>query len=163
MAVARTCGASRIFAVEVNPQRLEIARRMGADVTINPSSEDPVTRVMEETAGNGVDVVLEMSGHPEGVHNGFAMLRLGGQVTLLGIPTAPVELDLSDDIIFRGATVVGINGRRVFQTWYQMEALIKSGRLDITPAITGRLPLAEFKKGMERLRHGEGSKILLEP
>ena len=163
VAVARTCGASRIFAVEVQESRLAIAGRMGADVAINPARENAVARVLDETGGNGADVVLEMSGHPDGVRNAFAMLRLGGQVTLLGIPTAPVQLDLSGDIIFRGATVVGINGRRVFQTWYQMEALVKSGRLDITPAITNRLPLADFQKGMELLRNGGGSKILLQP
>jgi threonine 3-dehydrogenase len=163
VAVARACGASRIFAIEINERRLAVACRMGADVLINPAREDPVARVLEETAGSGADVVLEMSGHPQGVKNAFAMLRMGGQVTLLGIPIKPVEMDLAGDIIFRGATVAGINGRRVFQTWYQMEALLKGGRLDITPAITDRLPLAEFHKAMDLLRRGEGSKILLEP
>jgi len=163
VAVAGACGASRIFAVEINDRRLEIARRMGADVAVNPSREDPVARVFEETAGAGVDVALEMSGHPEAVRNAFAVLRRGGQVSLLGIPPSPVPIDLARDVIFRGATVVGIHGRRVFQTWYQMEALVKSGRLDITPAITARLPLAEFAQGMEMLLDGGGSKILLQP
>ncbi len=163
VAVARACGAAQIFASEVKRRRLELAMRMGADVALNSREMDPAARVLEATGGRGVDVVLEMSGHPDAVHQGFRMLRRGGRISLLGIPSRPIELDLPNDIIFKGATVQGINGRRMFQTWYQMQGLLLSGRLDLSPAISGRLPLADFRRGFEMLMAGDASKIILYP
>jgi len=84
-------------------------------------------------------------------------------VSLLGIPSKPVELNFADDIIFKGATVQGINGRLMYKTWYQMQAMLKAGKLDLDPVITDRMPMADFSKGMDRLRTGESSKILLYP
>ena len=163
VAVARACGAARIFACEVKRQRLDLALRMGADLALNSREVDPVARVLEATGGLGVDVVLEMSGHPDAIHQGFRLLRRGGRISLLGIPSRPVELDLPNDIIFKGATVQGISGRRMFQTWYQMQGLLLSGRLDLAPAITDRLPLADYRRGFELLMAGDASKIILYP
>jgi threonine 3-dehydrogenase len=118
---------------------------------------------MEATDGTGVDVVLEMSGHPDAIRLGFKILRLGGRASLLGIPSRPMELNLSEDIIFKGAQVEGINGRLMYKTWYQMNALLKAGKLDLDPVITDRMAMADFGKGMERLKSGESSKILLYP
>lgn len=161
--VARACGASRIFAMEVNEHRLKLAGRMGAELLLNPADGDPVARVMEETGGTGVDAVLEMSGHPDAIRQGLAMLCHGGVVSLLGIPSRPVELDLSSQIILKGAILKGIHGRRMYDTWYKMQALLVSGRLDIGPVISGRLALEGFEKGMELLLGGHASKILLYP
>lgn len=163
IAVARACGASRTFGVEINAFRLKLASRMGADTVLNPAQADPVGPVLEATGGLGVDVVLEMSGQPSAIRQGFQMLRPGGRVSLLGIPSRPVELDLSNDIIFKGALVQGINGRRMFQTWYQMQALLLSGRLDLAPAITGRIPMSDFRHGFEMLKAGEAAKIVMYP
>jgi threonine 3-dehydrogenase len=163
IAVARACGASTIFALEVNKHRRELAHAMGADVVLDPSADDVAAIVRERTAGNGVDVVLEMSGHPDAIRLGLEILRTGGRVSLLGIPSRPVELDLARDIIFKGAIVQGINGRKMYETWYQMEALLKTGRLDLSPVITHRLPMRDFARGMELLQSGEASKILLYP
>ncbi len=163
IAVARACGASQIFAFEVKQQRLDLAVRMGADLALNSSQVDPVARVLEATAGLGVDVVLEMSGHPDAIHQGLRMLRRGGRISLLGIPSRPVELDLTNDVIFKGAVVQGISGRRMFDTWYQMQALLVSGRLDLSPVITDRIPLADFRRGFEKLMTGEASKIVMFP
>jgi threonine 3-dehydrogenase len=118
---------------------------------------------MEQTQGTGADVVLEMSGNPKAVRQAFRMLRRGGRVSLLGIPSKPLELDLANDIIFKGAQVQGINGRRVFETWYKMQALLKSGALDLAPLITDRIPLADFDRGMQLLLSGNASKILMYP
>jgi threonine 3-dehydrogenase len=104
-----------------------------------------------------------MSGHPEGVRQAFKMLRRGGRISLLGIPSQPVALDLAEDVIFKGATVHGINGRLMWQTWYQAQALLKSGRVDLTPLITHRLPLAQIEQGMELLREGQAAKVILYP
>ncbi len=163
IAVARACGAARIFAAEIRQYRLNLATRMGADLVLNSREVDPVARVLEATGGLGVDVVLEMSGHPDAIHQGFRMLRRGGRISLLGIPSRPVEMDLSRDIIFKGATVQGVHGRRMFQTWYQMQALLLSGRLDLSPTITGRIPLADYRRGFEQLMAGEASKIVMFP
>jgi len=115
------------------------------------------------TGGVGADVVLEMAGHPDAIRTAFDIVRRGGRISLLGLTSKPVSLNFSEDIIFKGITVQGINGRRMYQTWYQMQALLKSGKLDLTPVITDRMPMRDFSRGMERLTTGEASKILLYP
>jgi threonine 3-dehydrogenase len=94
---------------------------------------------------------------------GFQILRTGGRVSLLGIPSQPIALDFAQDVIFKGAVVQGINGRKMYETWYQMEALLKAGKLNLSPVITHRLPMHDFAKGMELLKSGEASKIVLFP
>ena len=163
IAVARACGATQIFAIETNKYRRAIAQQMKADFVIDPTVEDPKQIVMDATEGIGVDVVLEMAGHPSAIRTGFDILRRGGRISLLGIPSRPISLDFADDIIFKGATIQGINGRKMYQTWYQMTALLKAGKLDLHPVITDRLAMKDFNKGMERLKTGEASKILLYP
>ena len=163
IAVARACGAAAIYAIEINAHRRELASDMNADAALDPSVDDIPAFVRNQTDNTGVDVVLEMSGHPDAMRLGFEILRTGGRVSLLGIPSRPVEIDFARDIIFKGATVQGINGRKMYETWYQMEALLKTGRLDLSPVITHRIPMREFSRGMELLQSGEASKILLYP
>ena len=163
IAVARACGASVVYALEVNKHRRKLAQAMHADFVLDPMNDDAVAAIAQTTGGIGVDVVLEMSGHADGMRLGFEILRTGGRVSLLGIPSEPVELDFARDIIFKGATVVGINGRKMYETWFQMEALLKAGKLDLLPVITHRLPMSDFAYGMELLKSGEASKIILTP
>jgi len=163
IAVARAAGAAQVFALEVNEHRRKLAEKMKADLALNPAKDDAKRMVLAATGGIGADVVLEMSGHPDGIRTGFSLLRLGGRVSLLGIPAKPVEVNFADDIIFKGATVQGINGRRMYQTWYQMQAFLRHGKLDLSPVITDRMAMTDFSKGMERLKTGEASKILLYP
>ena len=161
--VAKACGAGPIFATEPHPFRLRLATRMGATLVIDPSKTDPVKAVLGETQGAGADVVLEMSGNPQGIRQAFQMLRRGGRIALLGLPSKPLELDLATDVIFKGAQVQGIHGRRVFATWYKAQALLKSGALDLSPLITERMALVDFERGMELLLSGNASKVLLYP
>jgi threonine 3-dehydrogenase len=161
IAIAKACGASRVFAIEPNANRRELARQMGADVLLDPSTEDVGAKVKAETDGNGVDVLLEMSGHPAAIRQGFSLLRNGGRASLLGLPSKPFELDIANAIIFKGATVHGINGRKMYETWFQAEALMRDPRVDLSPVITHRLPLAKFDEAMKLLELGEASKILL--
>jgi threonine 3-dehydrogenase len=163
IAIAKACGAYPVFATEPHPFRRKLAERIGATVVLDPSQADPVAELLRLTDGEGADVVLEMSGNPKGVRQAFQMLRRGGRISLLGIPSKPLELDLANDIIFKGATVQGINGRRVFETWYKMQTLLKSGALDLSPLITNRLSMAKFEEGMELLLSGNASKVLLYP
>jgi threonine 3-dehydrogenase len=160
IAVAKACGAAKIFAIEPNGTRRELARAMGASVLLD-SGGDVEGAVKAATGGNGVDVLLEMSGHPSAIRQGFSILRMGGRASLLGIPSRPVEIDLANALIFKGATVHGINGRKMYETWFQAEALIRDSGVDLSPVITHRLPLARFDEAMGLLESGEASKILL--
>ena len=161
IAVARACGAARVFAIEVNAHRRRVAAEMGADMALDPAAGDAAERIFEATGGAGADVLLEMSGHPDAYRLGFRILRSGGRASLLGIPSRPFELDLARDVIFKGALVQGINGRRMFETWFQMEALLAAGKLNLEPAITHRLKLSEFQKAMELLESGEAIKVVM--
>jgi threonine 3-dehydrogenase len=163
IAVARALGAASVFAIEVNEHRRKIAHEMMADSVLDPSKENASAIVMEKTGGLGVDVVLEMAGHPDSIRTAFDIVRRGGRISLLGLTSKPISLNFSEDIIFKGITVQGINGRRMYQTWYQMTALLKAGKLDLHPVITDRIPMNDFSKAMERLKTGEASKILVYP
>jgi len=163
IAVAKACGSSTVFATEVNAQRRAMAVKMGADLAINPAAEDSVARILGETGGAGVDVLLEMSGNPSAIQQGFQALRAGGRASLLGIPTESVPLDLVNDVIFKGAAVQGIYGRRMYQTWVQMTELLKAGRLNLEPLFGEREPLEKFEAAFSMLQNGHAGKILLYP
>jgi len=163
IAVAKACGSSIVFATETNEHRRAMAKKMGADVILNPAAENTVARILAETGGTGVDVLLEMSGNPAAIQQGFKALRAGGRASLLGIPTESVPLDLVNDVIFKGATVQGIYGRRMFQTWVQMTALLKAGRLNLEPLFGERAALEKFEEAFARLQGGLAGKILLYP
>ncbi|MFZ0413344.1 MAG: zinc-binding dehydrogenase, partial [Candidatus Acidiferrales bacterium] len=128
-----------------------------------PRASDPVARVLEATDSDGVDVLLEMSGNPAGIRQGFQMLRQGGRASLLGIPSEPVTLDLVSDVIFKGAVVQGIYGRKMFETWEQMTSLLKAGRLNLEPLFNERLPLDRFAEAFALLESGQAGKILFFP
>jgi threonine 3-dehydrogenase len=163
IAVAKACGSSTVFATETNEHRRNMAKTMGADVVLNPTTQEVVAEIRSGTDGTGVDVLLEMSGNATAIQQGFKALRAGGRASLLGIPTENVPLDLVDDVIFKGATVQGIYGRRMYETWEQMTALLKAGRLHLEPLFGERVNLSEFEKAFATLQGGLAGKILLYP
>ncbi|HSC45820.1 MAG TPA: L-threonine 3-dehydrogenase [Candidatus Acidoferrum sp.] len=163
IAVAKACGSSTVFATETNEHRRGMAKKMGADVIINPAAEDAPARILSETNKTGVDVLLEMSGNPTAIQQGFKALRAGGRASLLGIPTENVPLDLVNDVIFKGATVQGIYGRRMYETWVQMTALLKAGRLNLEPLFGERVQLENFEDAFAKLQGGLAGKILMYP
>ena len=163
IAVAKACGSSTVFATETNDNRRAMAKKMGADVVLNPAAENAVAKILADTGGTGVDVLLEMSGNPTAIQQGFKALRAGGRASLLGIPTENVPLDLVNDVIFKGATVQGIYGRRMYETWVQMTALLKAGRLNLDPLFGERAPLESFEKAFALLQSGLAGKVLLYP
>ena len=163
IAVAKACGGSTVFATETNAHRREMAKQIGADVVINPAAEDAVRKILDATGGTGVDVLLEMSGVPSAIQQGFKALRAGGRASLLGIPTENVPLDLVNDVIFKGATVQGIYGRRMYQTWVQMTALLKAGRLNLEPLFGDEITLDRFEDAFAKLQTGMAGKILIYP
>lgn len=161
--VARVSGATTIFATDVNDFRLDIAKRMGATYVLNPQRDKIIEKVMDVTNGDGVDVVVEMSGSPKALNQGLKMVTYGGRISLLGLPARPVEVDLSNDIILKGIMIYGVTGRAMFSTWYKASRFLKSGLLDVTPVITHRFPLSEFRKGMELMAAGECGKVVFFP
>src|SRR6201993_318305 len=163
IAVAKACGSSTVFATETNEHRRSMAKEMGADFVLNPLVEDPVKRILQATGGTGVDALLEMSGHPAAIQQGFKALRAGGRASLLGIPTENVPLDLVQDVIFKGATVQGIYGRRMYETWVQMTALLKAGRVNLEPLFGERVELENFEAAFAKLQSGLAGKILMYP
>src|ERR1700688_1390652 len=163
IAVAKACGSATVFATETNGNRRAMAQKMGADVVLNPAAEDAVARILAETNGTGVDALLEMSGNPTAIQQGFKALRAGGRASLLGITTENVPLDLVKYVIFKGATVQGIYGRRMYGTWVQMTALLKARRLDLEPLFGERESLENFENAFAKLQGGLAGKILLYP
>lgn len=159
--IARAAGAAKILATDADPRRLEIARRLGAEEAWLATDADWVADARRATSNQGAEVLLEMSGHPVAIRQGFAALRNGGTAALLGLPSKPVEIDLPNDIIFKGATVLGINGRRMFETWYQVESFLLSGRLELEPIITHQIEMEDFEKGFRLMQSGEAIKVVL--
>jgi threonine 3-dehydrogenase len=160
--VSRAAGASSVFAIDVNPAKLELAKRLGADATFLAEQADLVQEIKDRTNGDGADVLLEMSGSGAAIDAGLQMVRNGGTAALLGIPSDNVNINLAERIIFKGLKVLGINGRRMFETWYQTQALVKSGRVDLRSIITHVLPFTQFDRAFELMRTGEAVKIVLD-
>ncbi|MEO8287491.1 MAG: L-threonine 3-dehydrogenase [Chloroflexota bacterium] len=161
--IAKAAGAKAVYATDINPLRLEIAMQMGATLAINSAEMDPVEVIKRETGGIGVDVLCEMSGNWRAIKQGFAALRNGGRVSMLGIPPRPIELDLANDVVFKGATIYGISGRLIWETWYQTQALITTGMVDPAPVITHRFKLEEFAEAFRLMNEGAAAKVALFP
>jgi threonine 3-dehydrogenase len=147
--VSQVAGASRIFVVGIEEARLEIAKRMGADIVIHAEREDVEEIILDSTNGIGVDVVLEMVGVQETINQGFRLVRKGGRYCAFGIASGKVVWDMTNGVVFKGVTIYGINGRLIFDTWIKVSNLLLSGKLDIRPIITHRFPLEQFEKGFE--------------
>jgi len=160
---ALAAGARQVFALEVAPYRLELARRLFPEaIVLNPLEEDMERIVRERTGGRGVDVSVELSGSAAAARQCFQVLRKGGRVSLVGLG-GDVALNPTSDIIYREAKVYGVTGRVMWETWYQMMDIIASGRFDPTPVITHRFPLEEYAQALELARSGQAGKILLLP
>jgi threonine 3-dehydrogenase len=163
--VAKTFGATTVIATEVNRVRFDLARKMGADLVLNPREEGAALaqRIRDATDGHGVDVATEMSGHPSSLPLVFDALRPGGRVSLLGLFDGPVSLNFDDAIIFRAARVHGIFGRRMFDTWYTVKGLLKSPgfREKMEQIITHRVPISELGRAMDLIRSNEAAKVSL--
>jgi threonine 3-dehydrogenase len=163
VAAAKAQGARAVFGTDVTDFRLELAERMGADATFNAASEDIVSGVMEATSGEGVDVLLEMSGAPSAIDDGLRLLKPGGEAALLGLTSGPITIDIDDRLIFKGATVYGIVGRRLWDTWYLMRAMLRSGAVDLAPLVTHRTALDDFAAAFDLMASGECGKVVMFP
>jgi threonine 3-dehydrogenase len=180
IAVAKHSGASKIFATDAShgefnyeklvTKRFGLAKLYGAnftfDVNIHREKELFYRTVLDETGDTGVDVVFEMSGNYRAYEDAFRIVRMGGAISLLGLPGGQMVVDFSKDIIFRGITIRGIIGRRVFETWDLMAEILKKGlakKFMETGFVSHDLPLEEFEKGFSAIMSGDALKVILRP
>lgn len=158
--ICRAAGASRIIASDVNETRLALAKRMGADDVVHPNEVERT--VKQHTDGLGVDVVLEMSGVPSAIHQAFSLVRPAGRVQMLGVPAKPMQFDFATEMIFKGVTVYGVTGRRMYETWIQMTRFLRSHEFDPAPVITHRFPLECADEAIHAIKSGEAGKVIFE-
>ena len=159
-AVAKHVGARHIVITDLNEYRLKLAEKMGATLTLN-ITESSVREAMEGLGmTEGFDVGLEMSGNGEAMRQLLRSMHHGGKVALLGIPPADTAIDWNE-IIFKGLELKGIYGREMFETWYKMAAMLQSG-LDLSPMITHRFPVEDYREAFEIMDSGESGKVILD-
>ncbi len=160
---ARMAGASRVFVVDRDRGRLDLALELGADEAFDTNVDgDWVERVVRGTKGEGAHALLEMSGAEALINGGFRALRRGGVAALLGLPSDDYPFDWNEHVIFKGARVLGINGRRMFETWLQMDDFFEQAPGMLEPIVTHTVALADVERGMEMMGTGEAVKVVLE-
>ena len=160
--VASVSGASKVFAVDVNEYRLSIAKKMGDNVeTLNPANGDVNKIIKEETEGYGADVVIELSGSTKGTQMGFEIVKKTGNIILVGLASEKVPIDLVNNVIYKEATIYGITGREMFNSWYQTESLIKSGKLNIEEVLTHEFTLDEIEEAIITAKEGKCGKPVI--
>lgn len=158
--VAQKAGARKVVITDVNPWRLDLARKMGLSVAINPGDEDLAHVMTRIGMTEGFDVGLEMSGAPLAMRDMIHSMNNGGKIGLLGIAPKGFAIDWHE-VIFKMLTIKGIYGREMFETWYKMIGLVQAG-LDLTPLITHRLPVGRFAEGFAAMKAGEAGKVVLD-
>lgn len=159
VAVAKQAGARYVVISDVNPFRLELAKRMGATLTVDVRTESIQDAMTKLDMKEGFDVGLEMSGNAEAFRTMVDVLCHGGKIAMLGIQKPGTIIDW-DKVVFNGLTIHGIYGREMYETWYKMTVMLESG-LNLTPVITHRLPYTEFEQGFAAMSKGECGKVVL--
>lgn len=160
-AVVKHAGARYIVVTDMNAYRLELAKKMGATLTVNVREGRPLKNIQRELGmKEGFDVGLEMSGSGEAFKEMIVNMCHGGKIAMLGIPTQELAIDWNT-VIFNMITIKGIYGREMYETWYMMQSMIKTG-LDITPVITHRFHYTEFEEAFEVMRSGQSGKVILD-
>lgn len=164
VAIAKAFGAGRLLASDHVPFRIALAEQLGADAVADVDRiADVPGWFRERNEGEGLDVVLEMSGALRAVHDAFEIVRHGGHVVFFGIPAEPVEIDIARSLIFKNLTVTAVNGRQIWETWYTTRWLLEHGVVDLRPLITAELPLERHEEAFALLDSGEACKIVLRP
>ena len=158
--VVRHAGARHVVVTDMNPYRLELARKMGATLAVNPA--ETTLKDVQKKLGmlEGFDVGLEMSGSPLALKDMIANMSHGGKIAILGIPSKEMPMNWRD-VIFNMLTIKGIYGREMYDTWYKMSVMIESG-VDISPLITHRFAFEEFQQGFDAMISGQTGKVVLD-
>lgn len=161
--VAKAIGARAIYATDISDYRLEMARTAGADLVVNAARENVVETVRRASGGEDIDVLFEMSGSPSALRDGLMLLKPGGEAALLGLQGKPIEIDLENLVIFKGVTVRGVIGRRLWETWYQGRGLLRSGVVDLAPLVTHKFSLEQFEEAFALMESGQCGKVVMIP
>jgi len=160
IAIARYSGARFIVASDLSDYRLDIAKRMGATLTVNPSKGEKISDAVKKLGMRGFDVGLEMSGSPAAFNEMVLNMYNGSNIALLGILPAECKVPWSD-IIFKAITIKGIYGREMWETWYKMEMMIIGG-IDLNPVITHHFHIDDFQRGFDVMEEGNCGKVILD-
>jgi threonine 3-dehydrogenase len=159
-AVAKHAAARYVVITDINPKRLELARKMGVTLAVNPQETSLVDVQRQLGMQEGFDIGLEMSGNPSALRDMIANTSHGAKIAMLGIPAKEMSIDWRK-VIFNMLTIKGIYGREMYETWYKMTVMLESG-LDIKPVITHRFSYREFEQGFEAMRSGNSGKVILD-
>ena len=160
IAIAKHVGARHVVITDVNPYRLDLAKKMGATRAVDVRTENLKDVQKQLGMTEGFDVGLEMSGNGAAFRDMLANMNHGGRVAILGIPPAEVAIDWNQ-VIFKGLVLKGVYGREMFETWYKMVSMLQSG-LDVSPIITHRFPIDAFQDGFDAMRSGQSGKVILD-
>ena len=158
-AICRFAGARNIVVSDISDYRLELAKKMGATMTINPAKGETIEGAIAELKMHGFDIGLEMSGSPQAFDSMISNMYNGSKISLLGILPNTTTVDWSK-IIFKALTLKGIYGREMWETWYQMEQMLISG-IDLSPIITHRMHIDDFQEGFDIMESGQCGKVIL--
>ncbi|MGB2578524.1 threonine 3-dehydrogenase [Elusimicrobium simillimum] len=164
--IAKACGAGKVLAMEGSQFRKEMAEQMGADMIFDPQEGDLLRKIISASSDpSGIDVILEMSGHPDAINLGLKAAKPAGRFTAFGLPGAPLTLDYSNDIVFKGVKVEGVTGRKIFKSWHQMDSLLRSGAIDPTPVITHTFEMKDFEQAFATMMDPERKcgKVIMVP
>jgi threonine 3-dehydrogenase len=159
-AIVRHIGARHVVVTDVNRYRLDMAAKHGATRVVDVSHESLEATMSELEMTEGFDVGLEMSGAEAAFNQMIDVMNNGGRIAVLGIPSGPMTLDVND-VIFKGLEIQGIYGRRIFETWYKMAAMLQSG-LDVSSIVSHRLPADRFEDAFAIVASGECGKVILD-
>lgn len=158
--IARHVGARHVVITDVNDYRLNIAKQMGATRAINVKQTSLKDTMRELEMTEGFDVGLEMSGNPQAFNEMLNAMNHGGKIAILGIPPTATAIDWNQ-VIFKGLILKGIYGREMFETWYKMVSMLRSG-LDVSPVITHHFSVNDFQQGFDVMRSGQSGKVILD-
>ena len=161
--VAKPLGAKSVMAADIVEDKLKLAEKMGADYTFNSTQVDVQQAVLDATDGVGADVVIDYTGNAQAIHTGLSAMRKGGRFVMVGLPNKPIQLDLADEVIYKEASIQGVTGRRMYETWDICADLLAKGQIDLQPVVGGTYPMREFAAAFQALYDGAPGKMLLIP
>ncbi|MCI9121841.1 MAG: alcohol dehydrogenase catalytic domain-containing protein [Oscillibacter sp.] len=163
VSACKTFGAKLVIACDLVDQRLETAREMGADIALNSGTCDLAAEVRARTGGAGVDAAIDVTGAAAALRTGLKCVRAAGRMVCVGLPTKPVELDLTNDLIYREVTLTGVSGRSIWETWKDFAAVLQGPYFKIDRVMGQRFPLEDFAKAVEAAEGGVPGKMILYP
>lgn len=159
---AAAAGASKVFAVDVFDEKLEMARKCGADVCINTKKEDFIQVILRETDGRGADTIIDYTGAVGLIEASFQALKKGGRYTFVGLPNNKLSLDLTNAVIYKEANMNGVTGRRMYETWFQCTEILKKGKFTLDDVIGGVYKLEDYEKAFADIAAGQPGKMLFD-